>query len=84
IPDRNEKDLDEIPKPLRRKLKWISAANMSDVLKIALMDREKSAGRASRKVAPKKSGRDLKRKVVPSGHRPMRKPHKAPPLPIHP
>ncbi len=32
IPDRNEKDLDEIPKPLRRKLHWIVAKNMSDVL----------------------------------------------------
>ena len=37
IPERNEKDLDEIPKPLRRKLRWISAANMSDVLKTALI-----------------------------------------------
>jgi ATP-dependent Lon protease len=84
IPDRNEKDLDEIPKALRRKLKWISAANMSDVLKIALMDREKPAGRASRRIAANKRGHDLKRKVVPSGNRPLRKPHKAPPLPIHP
>ena len=28
IPDRNEKDLDEIPKPLRRKLNWVVAKNM--------------------------------------------------------
>ena len=41
IPERNEKDLDEIPKPLRRKLRWVIAKNMSDVLKVALIDREK-------------------------------------------
>jgi ATP-dependent Lon protease len=38
IPERNEKDLVEIPKPLRRKLRWIIAKNMSDVLKVALLD----------------------------------------------
>jgi ATP-dependent Lon protease len=42
IPDRNEKDLDEIPKPLRRKLNWVVAKNMSDVLSVALMDRRKT------------------------------------------
>ncbi len=41
VPDRNEKDLEEVPKVLRRKLKWVMAKNMSDVLKVALMDREK-------------------------------------------
>jgi ATP-dependent Lon protease len=39
VPDRNQKDLDEIPKPLRRKLRWVIAQNMSDVLKIALLNR---------------------------------------------
>jgi ATP-dependent Lon protease len=39
IPDRNEKDLDEIPKPLRRKIDWRVAKDMSDVLKIALIQR---------------------------------------------
>ena len=41
IPDRNEKDLDEVPKLLRRRLNWIVAKNMSDVLQVALMDKEK-------------------------------------------
>jgi ATP-dependent Lon protease len=40
LPDRNEKDLDEIPKPLRRRLRWVVAQNMSDVLKVALLNRE--------------------------------------------
>lgn len=39
VPDRNQKDLDEIPKALRRKLDWVFAKNMSDVLKAALLDR---------------------------------------------
>ena len=39
IPGRNEKDLDEIPKVLRRKLQWVLAENMSDVLKSALLDK---------------------------------------------
>jgi ATP-dependent Lon protease len=43
IPDRNEKDLDEIPKVLRRKLNWVVAENMSDVLNVSLMGRENSA-----------------------------------------
>src|SRR4030095_14256861 len=42
IPDRNEKDLDEIPRVLRRKLTWVIAENMSDVLNVALMDRRKT------------------------------------------
>ena len=29
LPERNEKDLDEVPKPLRRKLRWIVVKNMS-------------------------------------------------------
>jgi ATP-dependent Lon protease len=37
IPERNKKDLDEIPKVLRRKLQWVLAESMSDVLKSALL-----------------------------------------------
>ena len=41
IPDRNKKDLDEIPKPLRRKLKFVLAKNMYEVLAVALSDKKK-------------------------------------------
>ena len=51
IPERNEKDLEEIPKPLRRKLKWVVAENMSDVLKVALISREKAPGKRRALVA---------------------------------
>ena len=37
VPERNEKDLEEIPKQLRRKLTLVVAKNMSDVLKAALL-----------------------------------------------
>ncbi len=64
IPDRNQKDLEEIPKPLRRKLGLVSAKNMSDVLKVALLDKtkirkKKSAGvfTSARKSKPTKGKR---------------------------
>jgi ATP-dependent Lon protease len=84
IPDRNEKDLDEIPKTLRRKLTWVSANNMSDVLKIALLDRERVAGRATRAITTKKKTVAAKRKAAAKSHRPLRKPHKERPIPIQP
>jgi len=84
IPDRNEKDLDEIPKALRRKLRWIPAAHMSDVLSIALLDREKSLGRSGRAATTKKKGRAAKSKASLSNGRRLRKPHKERPLRIQP
>ncbi len=42
IPERNQKDLEEIPKQLRRKLKFVLAKNMSDVLKVALLAKERA------------------------------------------
>ena len=53
IPERNEKDLDEVPKSLRRKLRWIVVKNMSDVLKIALLAGHIGARRAAHTVASK-------------------------------
>jgi ATP-dependent Lon protease len=52
VPERNEKDLGEIPKQLRRKLTLITANNMSDVLKASLLDKE------SRKVSVASDSRD--------------------------
>ena len=66
LPDRNEKDLDEIPKPLRRKLRWVVAQNMSDVLHTALLKRE-TKGLQSR------TGHNLRTSVKPNGRKsPMR------------
>jgi ATP-dependent Lon protease len=47
VPERNQKDLDEIPKVLRRKLNWVLAKSMSDVLSVALMERPKSSSKSS-------------------------------------
>ena len=44
VPDRSEKDLDEIPKQLRRKLRFVPAQNMSDVLNVALVGKKRAAG----------------------------------------
>jgi ATP-dependent Lon protease len=55
LPDRNDKDLEEIPKPVRRKLTLIKAKNMSDVLKAALLDKpEKHAAAADSAETPKR------------------------------
>ncbi|HEX2244648.1 MAG TPA: endopeptidase La, partial [Gammaproteobacteria bacterium] len=69
IPERNEKDLDEIPKVLRRKLQWVLAENMSEVLKSALLEKpttKKPAGvgervRARRTRLSKRSEKPLQK-----------------------
>jgi ATP-dependent Lon protease len=83
VPDRNKKDLDEIPKVLRRKLNWVIAENMSDVLKVALLDRENRAtktGRSSNaRIKPKFSNRkSLKREG------PVHKNHRERRIPLRP
>lgn len=84
VPDRNQKDLDEIPKPLRRKLRWVIAKNMSDVLKVALINRQTGDTKTTRsslaKTKPKlKKGqsKSLKRE------KPLRK-NGARPVPLRP
>ncbi len=82
VPDRNHKDLDDIPKPLRRKLNVILAKNMSDVLKAALLGRKgnrqfpdiltsekksKAARRSRRKKREKPLEKRPKDRVVPLG-----------------
>ena len=71
IPDRNQKDLDEIPKPLLRKLDWQPAKNMSDVLKVALLAKEQVRGKvrstaAHRSRLRSRTGKSLKRTVKPT------------------
>jgi ATP-dependent Lon protease len=48
VPDRNQKDLDEVPKALRRKLHFHAVKNMSDVLKLALLDEHDDMGKPAR------------------------------------
>ena len=79
IPDRNEKDLDEIPKPLLRKINWVIAKNMSDVLQVAVLPR--------RGATHKSSPADSKRAAVaakPQGDQPLRKNHRDRQLPLRP
>ena len=54
VPEKNQKDLDEIPKPLRRKLKITLANSMAEVLKEALLDKTGRNGSAQSLIAPKK------------------------------
>ncbi len=84
IPDRNEKDLDEIPKPLRRKLHWVVAKNMSDVLKIALLEKQNGAGKARRSAAVKTKRELGKEKSSKRGTKPVRKSHRERSIPLQP
>jgi len=83
IPDRNEKDLEEVPKVLRRKLKWVAAKNMSDVLKIALMARANSAfkSRAANARVPLDAGR---KKLSKRADKPLSKRHRERSIPLRP
>jgi ATP-dependent Lon protease len=67
IPDRNKKDLDEIPKGLRRKLHWVIANNMSDVLHAALLYKHNDNGRLARSSVERKAvkGKNVKRRPKP-------------------
>jgi ATP-dependent Lon protease len=84
IPERNEKDLVEIPKPLRRKLRWVIAKNMSDVLKVALLD-------SATKSAKTRSTENQRKALKPGGSKPperakrlLRKQHRERAIPIRP
>jgi ATP-dependent Lon protease len=83
IPERNEKDLDEIPKPLRRKLRWVVAQNMSDVLKVALIDRVKPIGK-SHSTSEKTRVRASKRRLAKRPVRPAIKRHREKSIPLRP
>jgi predicted ATP-dependent protease len=52
IPDQNEKDLDEIPKPLRRRLQFVKAKTMWDVLDCALPSKREKFAKVSAKEKP--------------------------------
>jgi ATP-dependent Lon protease len=83
IPERNKKDLEEIPKPLRRKLRWMTAENMSDVLKISLMSRSGLSGRSSGTVSIKRRA-SHQRKNPPGRRLTLRRSPKERRLPIQP
>ncbi|MEE8075650.1 MAG: endopeptidase La [Candidatus Binatia bacterium] len=68
VPDRNEKDLDEIPKALRRKLRFVLAKTMSNVLDAALLPKRERSPRAQvteKKLAPAKEKRRKKARRLP-------------------
>lgn len=82
LPDRNEKDLAEIPKALRRKLHCVVAKNMSDVLEVALLRTPNGARRATHTAATKLG--TSKRKLAKRGEKPLPKPHRERSIPLRP
>jgi ATP-dependent Lon protease len=83
VPDRNEKDMDEIPKALRRKLHWVLANNMSDVLKTALLN-GKRGGKETRRVAAAKTKLGAAKGKLRRGARPLPKSHGDRSIPLRP
>jgi ATP-dependent Lon protease len=79
VPDRNQKDLDEIPKALRRKLNWVLAKSMSDVLSAALMQRPKGSSKSS--ATERGKGFQPRQPLV---AKPLRKSQRERSLPIRP
>jgi ATP-dependent Lon protease len=84
LPDRNEKDLDEIPKTLRRKLRWIVAENMSDVLKTALLGRQNRARRTASVSAHRLKRPTSKGKLWKRSEKPLRKSQRERSIPLLP
>ena len=83
LPDRNEKDMDDIPKALRRKLHWVLAKNMSDVLKNALLNGKRDAKESRRAAAAKLKLGSAKGKLR-RGARPLPKSHGDRAIPLRP
>jgi ATP-dependent Lon protease len=83
VPDRNEKDMDDIPKALRRKLHWVLAKNMSDVLKNALLNGKRDAKETRRAAAAKMKLGAAKGKLK-RGARPLPKSHGDKSIPLRP
>jgi ATP-dependent Lon protease len=84
LPERNEKDLDEVPKSLRRRLRWIAVKNMSDVLKVALLGGHNGTQRAAQAVVAARKqltrrGRQWKR-----SEKSIRKTQRERPIPLRP
>ena len=82
IPDRNEKDMGEMPKALRRKLDWVMAKNMSDVLKVALIERR--AATHKQRPAETKNGSGVKPRPSSKNNRALRKNHRDRAIPVRP
>jgi len=62
VPDRNQKDLDDIPKPLRRKLNLVPVKSMSDVLKVALIEKTSGKSPAALSARRSKAGKGKQRR----------------------
>jgi ATP-dependent Lon protease len=84
VPERNDKDLDEIPKALRRRLQWVFAKSMSDVLNVALLAGPNGARRAAHAVASKTRLRTSKRKPWKPTEKPLRKSQREKSIPLRP
>ncbi|MDZ4344282.1 MAG: endopeptidase La [Candidatus Binatia bacterium] len=83
LPDRNAKDMDDIPKALRRKLHWVLAKNMSDVLQNALLNGKRDAKESRRAAAAKLKLSSAKGKLR-RGARPLPKSHGDRAIPLRP
>jgi ATP-dependent Lon protease len=52
IPERNKKDLEEIPRHIRKKLRFVFARDMDQVLEVALVDGQREEQSAAPRSLP--------------------------------
>ncbi len=70
IPFQNQKDLEDIPRPLRNKLRFILARNMNDVLAVAFVDKPLDSGSPDRpKTRSPAKAKKTSRRNRPKGER---------------
>jgi ATP-dependent Lon protease len=84
VPDRNEKDLEEIPRPLRRKLKFIPAKTMGDVLEGALLQKPNKKMLSAEVLRAAKKARLTKMKGRKKETRPLDKSPREKTIPFRP
>ena len=84
LPERNEKDLDEIPKVLRRRLRWIVVKNMSDVLRIALLSGHNGPRRVANTLTSKMPPRRSRRRPWKRSEKSLRKSQRERSIPLRP
>lgn len=84
VPDRNVKDLEEIPRPLRRKLKFVPAPTMGDVLEVALLQKPTKKTLLAEALRAAKKARLTKMKGRKKETRPLDKSPREKMIPLRP
>ena len=64
VPERNKKDLDDIPETIKKKIEFIFVKHIDDVIAVALEKKIGTPSVKTRKAAPEKPDRKIKKKAT--------------------